>query len=267
MRHFVHYLKREVFILDYRNSSDKWFEENQAEDQGFDVPSYHVTRAVTGPAARAEKGDTIWLFSQLCSPWGTMPPALDAKVIVSEISDHRSARSKDEPAFRFTAGQGSTWFPLFDATSCLAVLKTVDRRGKIRDLQSHPKQHVGAAMRSMRELVNPEAVEQLEGSIISAGFQFVSYRLADGTRPAFERCLQIVRDGSAVWWDRWSLPRRLAERREFLDNRKLDDHILAQIRKSSLVWGIESDLYANAGSYSLKEKNFALELRKYCRSP
>jgi hypothetical protein len=283
MKNFIHYVKREVVMLNHQDKSDPWFadDKNRPEDQGFDAPSYHVTRARTGTAVRAEEGDTIWLFSQLSSPWGSMPPALDAKIVISDIKDNRTALSGDEPAFRFAAGRGSKWFPIFDAESLLAVLKTVDGLGKIGNLRSHSEQHVGAAMRRMRELADPAPLVQLEQSIEKYGFEFISYRLADGTRRAFERCSQIVRDGKAAWWDRWSLPRRIAEYREILSEyepddplfyqirNKLDDHIVKQIQKKecNCVWGIESALYADAGSYSLKEKNLALELKKYRRSP
>ena len=33
-----------------------------------------VTRSRTGPAARVQRGDTIWLISQLRSPWGSFRP-------------------------------------------------------------------------------------------------------------------------------------------------------------------------------------------------
>jgi hypothetical protein len=50
--------------------------------------------------------------------------------------------------------------------------------------------------------------------------------------------------------DRWSLPRRLAERREFLKDDVLDAYIKSQMRKYAIVWGIWSNKYAETGSYS-----------------
>lgn len=79
MAHFAHYVRRTVVEVNYEDPSDPWFAENQPDNQGFEAPAYHVTRSLTGPAARVSGGDTIWLFSQLTTPWGNFPPALDAK--------------------------------------------------------------------------------------------------------------------------------------------------------------------------------------------
>jgi hypothetical protein len=80
MAHFAHYVRRTVVEVNYEDPSDPWFAENQPDNQGFDSPAYHVTRSLTGPAARVSEGDTIWLFSQVITPWGVFPPALDAKI-------------------------------------------------------------------------------------------------------------------------------------------------------------------------------------------
>lgn len=262
MNHFVHYLKRRVAVVNYLQPNDPWFVENQAEDQGFDRPSYHVTRAVSGPAARVEKGDTIWLFSQLQSPWGTIPVALDAKIIVRHVTDSRSNQDSGAPAFRYEADTGSRWYPLFDAATYLDQLETVDGKGNIRELIG-TSQHPGASMRRMRQVADAAKLIELEDAISSLGTDFISYRLIDGTRAAFEQCRTLVSRQKTVWWDRWSLPRRLAERREIIDDEKLNSHILQQVRSSQTVWGIESPRYSELESYSRKEQKLALKLGKY----
>ncbi|MEH6727317.1 MAG: hypothetical protein V7703_14230, partial [Hyphomicrobiales bacterium] len=228
MTHFVHYLKRDVTVVDYTNPNDPWFAENQAEDQGFDAPSYHVTRARNGPASRVDKNDTIWLFSQLTSRWGKIPPALDAKIIVGAVIDNRNTLSQGEPAFRFEAGEGSQWFPLFDASHHVAKLVTQDAKGKTRCLLGDPPVHIGRVTRRMRELSSADPLFRLVQDISDASRHLISYRLIDGTRPAFDLCKKLIKDGDAVWWDRWSLPRRLSERREFVNNCRLDQSILQQ---------------------------------------
>ena len=114
--HLAHYASRRVVEPNYSSPGDPWFSKNQPEDQGFEAPSYHVTRSTSGPAARVSPGDTLWIFSQLRSPWGSFPPALDAKISVAKVEDLRKHRSDKEAAFQFYAGAGSSWFPLFDAT-------------------------------------------------------------------------------------------------------------------------------------------------------
>jgi hypothetical protein len=50
---------------------------------GFNKPRFHVTRNADGAAASISVGDTIGIVSQLFSPWGHLPPAFDARRLVS----------------------------------------------------------------------------------------------------------------------------------------------------------------------------------------
>jgi len=110
----------------------------------------------------------------------------------------------------------------------------------------------------MRELDNVEEVLRFSVALSSAPFEFISYRLLDGTRGAFNKAMQVVQDGGAVFWDRWSLPRRLAERREFLKDRALDGYIAERIKAASVVWGIDTPLYGVDGSYSRTKRSSRL---------
>lgn len=257
MAHFVHYLRREVVQVAYDNPSDPWFAENQPDDQGLATPAFHVTRCTQGPAVRVAIGDTIWLFAQLFSPWGKLPPALDARIEVTAI-----ARPGNANGFRFKAGPESTWFPLSDASKTLSSLRTITADGATTSLLSSAMQPVGRALQSIRELDNEKVVLRSASKLAVAKVDFVSYRLLDGTRDAFMKVRQLVQDGRAVFWDRWSLPRRLAERREFLKDRALDDHIRNQIEAASVVWGIATPLYGADNSYSEKELSLASDLKK-----
>ena len=138
MADFAHYMRRDVIQVNYQDPGDPWFSENQPDDQGFASPAYHVTRKSSGPAARVSKGDTIWLFAQLFSPWGKLPPALDARIEVGGVEQREGGNG-----FRFRASRRSCWFPLFDASIALSKLKTRTGTGETMDLLSKSNQPVG----------------------------------------------------------------------------------------------------------------------------
>jgi hypothetical protein len=262
MAHFAHYVSREVAQINYTDPNEPWFRENQPESQGFESPSYHVTRATSGPAARVVVGDIIWLFSELKTPWSAFPPSLDAKIVVAEARDLRAGRSGASPAFRFEAGDGSLWFPLYDATTTLEALVSVDSLGQCRPLLS-PGQPPGRALRRMRQLFDPEPILTLARAVEQLGYDFVSYRLLDGTELACRKAAELIAQRRPVFWDRWGLPRRLAERRERVSDAVLDLHLKSRIAGSQAVWGISSPRYGESGSYSLKEKEAALNLGRF----
>jgi len=247
MRHFAHYQQRRVVHMAYDDPNDPWYAENQPDDQGFDKPWYHVTRRRNGPASRIEVGDSLWVFSQLVTPWGKFPPALDFRV------DVKAVELRSGGGFRYEAERSSKWYNLFDGSSHIGRLETIDSNGNKRPLLKSKDQHVGHALQSIRQLASDEELRKLASKIDERGFEFISYRLLDGTEPAFRKALERVRAGRAVFWDRWSLPRRLAERREFLSDPALDRHLMRAIDHSVAVWAIQSLKYGEIGSYSKKE--------------
>lgn len=262
MAHYVHYLPRKVVEPDYADKSAPWFAENQPDDQGFEVPSYHVTSSTSGPAKRVAIGDTIWLFSQLFTPWGNFPAALDARILVCDVTPYHKAEEQQSRTFRYQAGKGSRWFPLRDATACIQQLRTRDLAGTVRPALSHSTQPIGQALQSMRELEDASPLLAWAEELSATAFDLISYRLIDGTRRACEKARQLVHAGQAIFWDRWSLPRRLAERREFLNDTALDAHMIGEIHRCRIVWGICSAKYAEAGSYSAREMDEAKCLKK-----
>ncbi len=258
-QHFIHYLPRRVVINVPRKPSALWFAETLSLSKGFVRPAYHVTRHQSGPAVSVRPGDVIWIVSQLVSPWGTLPPAIDARIDVGRIETTADGRR------RFAAARSSSWFPLYDATGLIAELTTIDATGQEAPLRADPAIPVGQVLQSMRRLADAAPLLRHVEEIKSMPLNFISYRIADGTFGAFRKAAQLLRQRQAVYWDRWCLPRRLAERRELVSLPALDRHLMTKLKDSPTVWCIESPMYAAPASYSAKERARAIALGRYKR--
>jgi hypothetical protein len=257
--HFIHYHQRRIRVKFPHDINDPWFAEVQANDRGFSTPRFHVTRSTNGVAMDVKSGDTIWLVSQLYSPWGKLPPALDARIDVADCE----LRNHGGKGFRYRAAATSHWFPLSDCSKHLLNLKTIAKDGKLNPLLKNSTQPIGYSLQSIRKLSSGEPLCLLEKELTSKDMHFISYRIKDGTQGAFEKAKSLIHEGIPFFWDRWSLPRRLAERREIVSDERLDSHIKETIRISARIWGIETPEYAANGSYSLIERCLAMELGKY----
>ncbi len=254
MRHFAHYIKREIADpVETCDSSGLPYVEWQPQDQGFDAPAYHSVPLNSGVAKRVDVGHKIWLFSQLSSRWGKLPPSLDGVITVAEIDYGKRLEGR----YWYRAENTSKWFPLFDASCLLGELNAVDAQCNIRPLLRTPRTAIGQAVHFLREISDGTLLlkhaEKLEGMPLD----FISYRIIDGTKTAFELARQLVNSERAVFWDRWSLPRRLAERKETTEPPALDSRISSMIRSARVVWGVGSKLYGTDGSYSKLEQNLA----------
>lgn len=256
-QHFIHYLPRKIVTRFPRDPADPWFSEVQGLDGGFSRPSFHGSRRSTGPTRAVKPGDTIWLVAQIFSPWGALPPGIDARIDVEHIEE------QSDGTLRFIAAAASSWFHLADATGVLATLQSIDATGVVTKLRSRPGIPVGQYLQSMRRLVTAESLEEWTNKLKGTHAHFISYRICDGTHAAFLKVGELLGQGEPVFWDRWCLPRRLAERREVVDDKALDEHLMAHLRKSKLVWGIESAKYAASGSYAEKEQTEATRLGTY----
>jgi hypothetical protein len=228
-------------------------------------PQFHVTRSATGPATRVRAGDTIWIIGQLKTPWGSLPPSLDARIELVEEpiliqADERTEGVSSSARLRFKAAKSSRWLPLADATKALVGLQTQTAKGAISPLFQGGS--IGQSLQSMRQLLSDGPLREQEAWLERQGFDFVSYRLKDGTHQAFEKVRALVKGGQPVFWDRWSLPRRLVERREYLPLPALDDYIEEQIKKANVVWDIATPLYGAPGSYSERERSIGLRHSK-----
>jgi hypothetical protein len=263
---FIHYVRREVH--DVKVECEPFYAELQSDLAGLSRPRYHTTRSLVGPAARVREGDTVWLVGRLFTPWGTLSPSVDARIDVAanpcviEPSDEEAARGI-RPRLRYEAAETSRWFHLADALPVLETLATRDARGTVTPLVNDPTAPIGRLLRSMRELDSGAPLRAWEAELDKKGFSFVSYRLLDGTEAAYHKVCTILGGGEAVFWDRWSLPRRLVERREqHLDDPALDKHIRENIESSQKVWLIYSPLYGARGTYSARELALARQCGK-----
>lgn len=255
---FIHFNRRTVRRRLPATLETPWYAEAQEATGGFDRPAYHVTRATGGAAARVKPGDTIWLVGQLYMGKRKLPPALDARIEVLSVDSRRN-----EPGFRYAASPASRWFPLVDLRPVLLGLQSRDAMGNLSPLLADPDRPVGFSLRRMRQLVDDEPFRRWEEAMDSRDHHFISYRLKDGTAAAFETAHDLCRRNVPFFWDRWSMPRRLVERRELVEDAYLNRMIEQHIRRAETVLGVESPLYFEAGCYATRERELAQSLHKY----
>jgi hypothetical protein len=255
MKHFVHYITRE--IKEWKPEKDSFFIQTQDLDDGFDRPMFHITRRKSGPTSEIKQGSIIWLFSILKSPWGKLPPSLDAKFIVEKVEILPDGKTK------FHASKDSKWFPLFDASIVIQNLYSIDKYGKKNKLWPDVHKPLGIYLQSIRQLSNWNELFIYSDFITNSKFEFISYRIQDGTKHAFFATQNLIKNGSIIFWDRYNLPRRLVERRELVSDIKLDEYLMKKIESSYRVHGIETPKYSEENSYSLKEAELAKKLMKY----
>jgi hypothetical protein len=132
MRHFIHYFPRRIVTRIPDNIGDSWFSEVRPLDGGFDRPTHHITRRTKGPALAIAPGDTIWILSQIHSPWGPLPAGLDARIDVKQVEIRQSSGTR-----RFIAANSSTWFPLADITGELHGIETLASNSPPTKLLAH----------------------------------------------------------------------------------------------------------------------------------
>lgn len=255
---FIQYSKRKIVLTYPLDPGDIWYSELQDYKAGFDIPVFHVTRSISWPVPEVTTGDIIWLVGQLESPWGRLPPSVDARIVVSGITELASPRR-----IRFAAGDASKWFPLRDASTTLSKLAVISKSGKDSRPYSPSKNNLGQAFQSLKKIATPRILNDWAHLVGNTDYDFVSYRIKDGTKRAYQAVSELMKDGRSVFWDRWSLPRRLAERREQMSDIALDSILEHKIKRSSVTWGIETAAYADPTSYSAREKQYAIEEGKY----
>ncbi len=267
MTDFAHYIKRVIADTGPASlaahgavdgvAAGGLFAEAQEDDRGLLAPEFHAAPAHAGAAANIKDGDTIWLFSQLTGPWGALPPALDARI---QVADVQRLEKNGKSLYRFGATPDSRWFPLYDANALLRQLHARRSDGARTPLMRTAGTAVGQALRFVRRLDDAEPLRAHAEYLRSTPYDFVSYRLLDGTAQAFALVQHLMQERRSVFWDRWSLPRRLAERRETLNDEALDAFIAHRLRNSGRVYGILSPRYAEPTSYSSRERALAEQL-------
>lgn len=270
-QHFIHYVPRRIVMRFSNDPKSPWFRLDQQPGDGFDRPEIHVVSAGPSVAACVAPGDTIWIVSQIFSPWGALPPGIDCRI---HVADERHATrpfpgtstQQTKPVLEFLASGQSSWLPLANAERPLRTLATLDGHGRHSPLMKSGEQAsavVGHYLQRMRKLESADGLIAWEKDVRSRRLNFVSYRIRDGTEKAFQITHDLLRRGEAVFWDRWCLPRRLAERRERVDNAALDKHLMASLAKCERVWGVESPQYLDPTSYAAKERELGQQLGTY----
>jgi hypothetical protein len=254
---FIQYIPRQVVTRVPKDAQSPWFSRQQPNDAGFYVPEFHVVpgqpSSLTGQVCA---GDTIWVIGQLQAPRGTsprsaLPVALDACIDVARVKDFGTRGREFDPA------PSSRWFRLADATPLMAQLESITAAGPPTSLSVAPGEKVGRRFQTLRKLRDAGPLKAWMHWLQTAPYDFVSYRQMDGTRAAFDLVGRLVQQGRVVFWDRWGLPRRLAERRERVSEPRLDTYLMNLIDQADQVLGVESPMYAVTSSYAYKEASHA----------
>ncbi|UWM66001.1 hypothetical protein [Enterobacter sp. CP102] len=262
MNHFIHYIRRNLVVSTSKkelNTPTPFYAEEQSGRLGILAPEWHITRATQGAATRIKADDVIWIFAQLYSPWGELPPSLDAKIIVKRVE---SSTPGNKPVLRFIAKPESRWYPCLDAKEHLKQLRTINSKSEIAALWGNPTTPIGHFLQSMRQLESIDLMKAWEEKIDELPFDFISYRIKDGTHSAWLQMDDLIKQGRAVFWDRWSLPRRMVERLDMLEDTSLISYLYDRIDKCRAVIPVLSPMYGAPGSYSALEINYAREKGK-----
>jgi hypothetical protein len=252
-KHYIHYIPRHVKLRTTAEQlTDTGVEEARAA-LNYLQPAFHRTGMTTGIVKAVQPGDTIWLLGQLSTPWGPLGPSLDARIDVAACT----LGAKESV---FLAAKTSKWFPLAQASALIAQLQLLRRNGTTAPLRPNPARPVGIYLQQMHQLANAEALCAWADAVDAQGYDFVSYRHQDGTRAAYDRTAALLNQGKAVFWDRWSLPRQLAERGQQVPETELKNHLTRLISQAKQVWGIDTNAFGEAGSFSAYERAVAEKL-------
>ena len=257
-KHYLHYIPRRVRLRGQAAPLSLPVLTELPLD--FERPRYHFTGATKGLVRRVVPGDTIWLISQLLTPWQRLPPSLDARIDV--------ASCVATPAgFRFMAAETSCWYPLADASALLPELITRRQNGQLSPLAHRFGGALGLVLQQMRELADAAPLEAWACGVAARGYDFVSYRLRDGTRPAFTKIEALLAAQKPVFWDRWSLPRQLAEAHGQADDALFKAYLARMIGGADTVWGISTPAYDEPGCFAAFEQATAQRHGNFVRWP
>jgi hypothetical protein len=254
--HYIQYIPRRVVKTRPTKVPTPSEVASAAQALGFHRPKYHLTKSKTGLVTRVQSGDTIWLIGQLHSPWGKLPPSVDARIDVAECRAH-------ERGYTFVAAEASRWFPLADASHLLTSLLTRRQDNSTYPLLPDRNLPIGIVMQQLRRLADAQPLITWVEGVEAQGYDFVSYRLKDGTRQAFDCVKCLLANCKTVFWDRWSLPRQLAEQHLPVEDAFLRNHLEQAIQQANITWGIQSHYYGAAESFSAYEREIATRLGNF----
>ncbi|MNN46977.1 hypothetical protein D3C81_1613800 [compost metagenome] len=186
-----------------------------------------------------------------------LAPGLDASIEIERVEQAGDGK------LLFVASEQSQWYALSDVSRVLPLLRTVTAAGRSNPMYQNELTPIGQCLQSIRQLESAAPLQLHVEQLRRQPLNFISYRICDGTRAAFEKTRALMGAGQPVYWDRWCLPRRLAERRELVSDEALDHHLMKRMASADVVWGIETPAYSAPGSYSEKEKHQAMQLGIY----
>jgi hypothetical protein len=169
------------------------------------APLRHVTGQI-GLSSRLSVGDVIWLVRSTKS-LGRFEAALDGRISVAKIEREDEL---DRQKLVVKAGEGSAWLPWRDAGVLIRACRFRSGAGSVR---LHPDRSLAQQLRITRQL-DPDSAPQVEAfadEIRSSRSVFVSYRWQESGELVPLILPLLAERGLAVWWDRWSGPRRLRE--------------------------------------------------------
>jgi hypothetical protein len=112
-------------------------------------------------------------------------------------------------------------------------------------------------LQQLRQLNEVEPLIKWTHTVEDQGYDFISYRLKDGTREAFNKAAALIAAGKVVFWDRWSLPRQLAEYNQRADDLLFRAYVAQTIQHANTVWGIMTPAYGEENSFSAYERLLA----------
>jgi hypothetical protein len=231
-----------------------------------------VMEALTAPAGhgfgqdwlwdRRRRGDdiVIWLVSVLRSGRRYMPPSLDARIDVGEAFDrwHGQAppyvrRLLDTYKYAFTAEPSRSYYlPWLDASQLLQGLRFVGETAPswLDNIRAENWSLLPRNLQTPRVLTAADAalVEEFAARARSASVAFLSYRWGEGTEAAREVALGLSEVGVAVWWDRWSMPRSVAELKGEIPSEGVCRAIEAGCSSCRYGIAIKSESYASPKS-------------------
>jgi hypothetical protein len=198
------------------------------------APSGHATSA-SAFAERVRADDVIWFFSSIRYANGWLAPAIDARFRVLSDPPHEQRRRTGRKHFIVAAPEETEFFPWRDATNLLHRLRDPQGKRLVEGTSGVSEMLLRFQVpRTLDASSGRELEKQATLARESSRTVFVSYSWRNSTQRSREVVAQLGRSGFNVWWDRWCMPRRLAEGRVQVAASHLATWIVAGMTRSSI---------------------------------
>lgn len=245
-RHFLQYVTREVDMgMGGRDCPVAW-----------DRPTCHANRD-RRYQGRVAPGDVIWLVSAVRQRGRTLPPSLDARVVVDDgggWSPRYVASLRRAGRTVYPASLASRWFPIGDDTALFTGLHALTSLGTATPILAAPRggrtvaMRLALAGRRMRELT-PESVERLVAweAVRTRPVVFISYSWCDGGAEMMDLAAALTAAGYHVWLDVAAVPRRVMDLNAPRIAEELRRGLGEAIASVDLVIAVETASYGAVG--------------------